>query len=190
MRGEKVLIDAGLCNGCGLCADIPSSAIGGGKMYNIYFAELRTGNCLAPTDRPLCHGTRPRLSHRRDYRMAQRGCCVVSHVRVGEGFVSPTIPHGYADVIIAFEPGEAVRALPYLCAGGAVVVCNETVKPVTDSLSGGSYSGDVMLGILRECVGRLTVVPVCAACGNLRSLNMALLGAAAAVSVIPRLSLS
>lgn len=49
--------------------------------------------------------------------MAQRGGCVVSHVRVGGGIYSPLIPKGGADVLIAFEPGEAVRCLSYLKPG-------------------------------------------------------------------------
>ena len=50
--------------------------------------------------------------------MAQRGGSVVSHVRAGEEVHSPLIPAGGADVILAFEPGEAVRCLPYLKEGG------------------------------------------------------------------------
>ena len=44
--------------------------------------------------------------------MAQRGGSVVSHVRIGEEIHSPLIPYKAADVIIGFEPAEAVRCLP------------------------------------------------------------------------------
>lgn len=112
--------------------------------------------------------------------MAQRGGCVVSHVRIGEAF-SPLIPEHTADLILAFEPAEAVRCLRYLKPGGAVVVNQRAIKPVTDSLSG-SYSGSDMLDYLRANVERLTVCDgdaVCAACGSPKVLNLALLGAAA-----------
>ena len=46
--------------------------------------------------------------------MAQRGGGVVSHIRMGENIFSPLIPPGKADVLIAFEPAEAVRQLPFL----------------------------------------------------------------------------
>ena len=46
--------------------------------------------------------------------MAQRGGSVTSHVRVGEGACSPHIPHGSAELMLAFEPAEAVRNLCYL----------------------------------------------------------------------------
>ena len=59
--------------------------------------------------------------------MAQRGGCVVSHVRIGEECQSPLIPLGKADILVGFEPGEAVRCLPYLAPGAPAVVC---VTPV------------------------------------------------------------
>ena len=46
--------------------------------------------------------------------MAQRGGSVTSHVRIGDHAYSPLVPHGSADMILAFEPAEAVRNLVYL----------------------------------------------------------------------------
>ena len=46
--------------------------------------------------------------------MAQRGGSVVSHVRYGSQIETPLIPEHSADVMIAFEPAEAVRCLRYL----------------------------------------------------------------------------
>ncbi|MCD7775231.1 MAG: indolepyruvate oxidoreductase subunit beta [Clostridiales bacterium] len=114
--------------------------------------------------------------------MAQRGGCVVSHVRIGENTYSPLIPKGQADVIIGFEPGEAVRALPYLKSSGTVIVSTMAVTPATDSLSDGTYNGNDMIDFLKkknikyiavdgeEIVNRL---------GSSKSLNIALLGAGA-----------
>lgn len=113
--------------------------------------------------------------------MAQRGGCVVSHVRIGDTVYAPLIPMHTADLIIAFEPAEAVRSLRYLKPGGAVVTNDRAIKPVTDSLLGG-YKGEEMLNYLRQQVENLTVVSadrVCAACGSQKVLNLALLGAAA-----------
>ena len=67
--------------------------------------------------------------------MAQRGGSVTSHIRIGEEAFSPLIPKGKADVMIAFEPAEAVRNLDYLKPDGVVVVSQKAVKPVTASLS-------------------------------------------------------
>ena len=119
--------------------------------------------------------------------MAQRGGSVVSHVRIGEGAYSPLIPHGTADVLIGFEPAEAVRALPYLKAGGTAVVCTAAVKPVTDALNDSGYEAAAMLDFLKKQKLRLVTVDgdaIVAACGTAKALNIALLGAAAAAGVL------
>ncbi|MGV8082317.1 MAG: indolepyruvate oxidoreductase subunit beta [Coriobacteriia bacterium] len=115
--------------------------------------------------------------------MAQRGGSVVSHIRIGEGAFSPLLPLGSADVILGFEPAEAVRSLGYLREGGCVVVSARAIPPVTASLSGSRYNGSEMLEYLRARAGRVIVVDgeaVCAECGSPKVLNTALLGAAAA----------
>ena len=56
--------------------------------------------------------------------MAQRGGSVVSHVRMGdngEEVIAPLVAKGTADMIIAFEPAEAARVLPYLAPDGVMV---------------------------------------------------------------------
>ena len=113
--------------------------------------------------------------------MAQRGGCVVSHVRTGPVVHSSLIPLGGANLILAFEPAEAVRCLPYLKQGGAVVVSRKAVKPVTASLTGSSYDGSEMLAYLEQQVPHLVVVDgdaVCRVCGSPKVLNVALLAAA------------
>lgn len=113
--------------------------------------------------------------------MAQRGGCVVSHVRFGEEVFSPLIPKGEADIIIAFEPGEAVRNLAYLKKGGTVIVSTRAVKPVTDALSKSSYSGEEMLSYLKSHVEKLKIVDAERAeteLGTSKVMNLVLLGAA------------
>lgn len=118
--------------------------------------------------------------------MAQRGGCVVSHVRIGDGAASPLIPEHMADLIIAFEPAEAVRCLRYLKPGGTVIANRRAIKPVTDSLQG-QYDGEEMVRWLEKNVESLTVCDadaVCAACGSSKVLNLALLGTAAKRGVL------
>ena len=115
--------------------------------------------------------------------MAQRGGCVVSHVRIGSDIHSPIIPKRGADLIIGFEPAEAVRCLPYLKKGGTVVVSTKAIKPVTSSLSETAYDGGQMLAILREKAARVIEVDgeaIPLRCGSSKVLNVALLGAASA----------
>ena len=115
--------------------------------------------------------------------MAQRGGSVTSHVRIGEGAFSPLIPEGKADVMIAFEPAEAVRNLPYLKRDGVVVVSRKAVKPVTASLSEKVYEGKDMLDYLEKRVDRLVMVDgekATSKLGSSKVLNVVLLGAAIA----------
>lgn len=119
--------------------------------------------------------------------MAQRGGSVVSHVRIGEEIHSPMIPFGQAEVIIGFEPAEAVRCLPYLKEGGCVVVSPLPIRPVTSSLGNGNYTGDEMMEYLKKNVPNLIVVDgtaICRECGSPKVLNVALLGAAISSGLI------
>jgi len=118
--------------------------------------------------------------------MAQRGGSVVSHVRIGEKIYSPLIPHGGADVIIGFEPAEAVRCLPYLKKGGCVVVSPAPIRPVTASLTGGAYTGREMMEYLEHAGENLVVdaASIGMECGSPKVMNVALLGAAIASGLI------
>lgn len=119
--------------------------------------------------------------------MAQRGGSVVSHVRIGGEIYSPLIPHGGADVIIGFEPAEAVRCLPDLKKGGCLVVSPVPIRPVTASLTGGAYKGTEMMEYLKQTAVSLVVVDgtsICGRCGSAKVLNVALLGAAIASGLI------
>lgn len=79
--------------------------------------------------------------------MAQRGGSVTSHVRIGDSS-SPLIPRAKADILMAFEPAEAVRNLDYLKREGIVIVNRAPVKPVTESLQQTGYDGTEMIEYL------------------------------------------
>ena len=111
--------------------------------------------------------------------MAQRGGSVTSHVRIGEAY-SPLIPYGCADLILAFEPAEAVRNLNFLKKDGCVLVNSCPVKPVTESLKDTGYDGKEMIEFLKancECVV-IDAEKLCAPFGSSRYFNIAILGAA------------
>ncbi|MDO4481131.1 MAG: indolepyruvate oxidoreductase subunit beta [Bacillota bacterium] len=113
--------------------------------------------------------------------MAQRGGPVTSYVRTGKDIHSPIIPLGKADVIIGFEPGEAVRNIKYLKKGGTVVVSSKSVMPVTAALTNSSYSGHEMVDYLKKAAENIIIVDgerICAECGSDKVLNVVLLGAA------------
>lgn len=113
--------------------------------------------------------------------MAQRGGSVTSHIRIGERAYSPLIPGGSADVILAFEPAEAVRNLSYLKKDGVVIVNSVPVKPVTESLNDTGYDGREMISYLKnkcECIV-VDAEKLCSQFGSTRYFNVAILGVAA-----------
>jgi indolepyruvate ferredoxin oxidoreductase beta subunit len=84
--------------------------------------------------------------------MAQRGGSVTSHLRIGEAF-SPLIPPGRADLIIAFECAEALRALPFLAPAGRMLTLDRSLTGVQ------SYNPAEVAAYLRARLGdRLRVV--------------------------------
>lgn len=113
--------------------------------------------------------------------MAQRGGSVFSHIRLGEHLHSPMIAKGTADIIIGFEPAEAVRMLPYLKDNGQVIGSSHAIMPVTSTLSGADYDGKEIILYLKKVVNNLLVVDSEKAChelGSSKVLNILLLGAA------------
>ncbi len=114
--------------------------------------------------------------------MAQRGGSVFSHVRLGDNVASPLMARGTADLIIAFEPAEAVRQLAFLKAGGCVVTSNRPVVPVSAMTGGPAYDLEAIMAYLRKQVNNLVVVDADQAAqdlGSAKCLNVVLLGAAA-----------
>lgn len=127
--------------------------------------------------------------------MAQRGGSVVSHVRMGnegEQVFSPLIMKGQADIVIAFEPAEGARVLPYLAPTGVLVSATTAVQPVTAALQGGTYQGEALIAQLEERFAasdqQLVLVPdaeICERVGNRRVLNTVLLAKAVAAGRVP-----
>ena len=120
--------------------------------------------------------------------MAQKGGSVFSFLRIGEDMYSPMFGKKSADIIIAFEPAEAVRMIPYLKDNGCVIVNTNPVMPVTSALKAGNYNGNEMLGYLRQNVRNLVTVDGIKACqdiGSPKVLNMIMLGKAVKSGVLP-----
>ncbi|MEA1924761.1 MAG: indolepyruvate oxidoreductase subunit beta [Candidatus Altiarchaeota archaeon] len=105
--------------------------------------------------------------------MAQRGGSVLTHVRLSDSEIcSPLIPKGGVDVLIAFEPLEALRYLDYVSKETFIVVNSNPL--VMDN-----YPGmDDILGKLR---GRNALVVdalrLAGEAGNVLTQNIVLLGA-------------
>ena len=118
--------------------------------------------------------------------MAQRGGSVTSHVRMGdagERVASPLVNTGAADMLIAFEPGEAARVLSLLAPDGVLVTASSVKQPVSASLSKSVYAAQPVIEALQKRAGRTVVVdeaPLLKLIGNAKALNIVLLTVAVA----------
>lgn len=130
--------------------------------------------------------------------MAQRGGSVVSHVRMGddgEEVIAPLVAKGTADMIIAFEPAEAARVLPYLAPDGVMVSATTSIQPITAALSSEPYLAETTIASLDERLNvragepaRFVLVDdeaVLSQVGNRKALNTVLLAFALKTGHLP-----
>lgn len=120
--------------------------------------------------------------------MAQRGGCVVSHVRMESKNTSPIIPLGCADLLIGFEPAEAARNLSRLSPDAKCVISTRPVMPVTASLGNAAYDVEAIYDYIRSRVpGSLFVdgYSLAEKAGSVKAINVVLLGVAAAAGALP-----
>ncbi|WP_297550477.1 indolepyruvate oxidoreductase subunit beta [Thermococcus sp.] len=71
--------------------------------------------------------------------MSQRFGSVIAYVRFGEDVYGAMVPEGKADVILSFEPVEALRYINYLKKGGLVFTNARPIPPVQVSMGLATY---------------------------------------------------
>jgi len=120
--------------------------------------------------------------------MAQRGGTVVTELKFGEVH-SPLIEEGAADLLIAFEPTEALRSLNKINRESLVIVNSAPIVPFTVSLGISEYPElSLVFEELKAKIKNLVVIDaqkVAKEAGNIISENMVLLGAAVATPNFP-----
>jgi indolepyruvate ferredoxin oxidoreductase beta subunit len=120
--------------------------------------------------------------------MAQRGGVVESSVVVGDAF-SPTIADGEADVLLAFEPLEAIRALPK-CNSRSLVISNTVpIVPFTVAVGQSAYPDiESLYNLIESKVKRLVrvdAVDLARQAGSERAENIAMVGVLAGSGLLP-----
>jgi len=109
--------------------------------------------------------------------MSQRGGSVSSLVRYGDDVQSPVIEIGTADIVVAFEKMEALRALEYLKPTGKIIVNDTEIYPLSVIIGANAYPE----GILEEIAGKVNMRVMSATqmaeeLGNKKVMNVILLG--------------
>lgn len=118
--------------------------------------------------------------------MAQRGGSVFSHIRWGTEVDSPLVPLASAEVLAAFEWAEAIRWVPYVRRGGAIVADVRTIVPpsaCTDRRSWRTRYPDIDRELFVDLdlkTRLLDAAAVATALGNVRAANSVILGSLAA----------
>ncbi|HBA59881.1 MAG TPA: pyruvate ferredoxin oxidoreductase [Elusimicrobia bacterium] len=120
--------------------------------------------------------------------LAQRGGVVSSHIRLGADALTPLVPEGGADLVLALERLEALRgAAQYLKKGGKVIYYDTAYQPVSVRSGAAQYpSGEEVAKQVGAMGGEVSVVAV-ADIRDPRMQNSALLGRLAALQTIPGL---
>jgi len=112
---------------------------------------------------------------------SQRGGVVESHVRWGEAVAAPLSEKGTVDYLVATELLEAARWINWLHLGGAILINNQRILPMSVTVGDAVYppDGDV-LTVVHARTEDVTVIEGLATAerlGNPRLANTVLLGA-------------
>ncbi len=110
--------------------------------------------------------------------MAQRGGCVVTHVKIAQKVHSPLIETSQADALLSFEPVEALRWIHMLKPDGLLVCSSETVQPLSVTMGNASYPEDIE-SRAQERAGRVRFTgagKLAQIAGSARAANVVLLG--------------
>lgn len=120
--------------------------------------------------------------------MSQRGGSVVTYVKMGEKVYSPLVEKGEADIILAFEKLEAMRWAEYLREGGNLVVNEQEINPMP-VITGKAKYPDSIIDKLKKKLGNvisIDALKIARECGNIKAVNMVLIGLMAASTEIRR----
>ena len=111
--------------------------------------------------------------------MSQRGGVVNSHVRIAPKVYSPTIHYGQADILLAFEQAEGLRAIDWMKKDGVAIVSRTTLIPaIVTSSKKFHYPEDSierMKAKAKNVIG-VDADKIAAELGNPRLVNTILLG--------------
>ncbi|RAP46795.1 MAG: indolepyruvate ferredoxin oxidoreductase subunit beta [Methanosphaera sp. rholeuAM74] len=120
--------------------------------------------------------------------MSQRGGVVSTELKIGDDY-SPIIPKGASDLILAFEPIEALRALEKSSKDTVLVVNTKKVLPATINQQDVDYPDiDEVLDELKSKFSKVYAInanKIALKAGHPLSMNMAMVGAATAISSFP-----
>ncbi len=114
--------------------------------------------------------------------MSQRGGSVVTYVRMSNDrpLYSSIVEQGQADIVLAFEDLEALRAVPYMKDGGTMVINTQKILPMPVITGAVKYPEDCLERVRESCKTiELNAVDIAHECGTYRAANVVLMGVVA-----------
>jgi indolepyruvate ferredoxin oxidoreductase beta subunit len=126
--------------------------------------------------------------------LSQRSGSVYIHMRIGGEAISPLIPYGEADAIIAMEAMEALRYIEYLKDDGVVIMNSRVINPPIEvaTLSKEKRSDFLQLEPVLENIKKVTknvttidATELAKEAGNVLTENAVFIGALSTLKDIP-----
>ncbi|MGI6120632.1 MAG: indolepyruvate oxidoreductase subunit beta [Desulfosporosinus sp.] len=120
--------------------------------------------------------------------MSQRGGSVVTYVKFGKNIHSPLIEKCEADIILAFEKLEALRWVDHLKDDGMIIINEQEIDPMPVIIRKAKYPSEIIKTINQKYknVFTLDALKIAKQCGNLKAVNIVLLGVMAAKTDIDK----
>lgn len=111
--------------------------------------------------------------------MSQRGGSVTSHLRFGAQVNSPLVAPGTVDVLLSFEPVEAMRYVHWLKPGGLLVYNTVRVNPSPVAAGLAEYPADIdeRIAAAWPNVRALDAASLATQAGTVKAVNVVMLGA-------------
>ncbi|MFW9967530.1 MAG: indolepyruvate oxidoreductase subunit beta [Candidatus Thorarchaeota archaeon] len=127
--------------------------------------------------------------------LSQRQGSIYVHFRIGKP-ISPLIPYGSADMVIAMEASEVLRYIEFLKEGGVVIMSNRRMPSVTETKSVALdkekkemyLSVDQIVERIHEVTDKVILLDsleLAIQAGNARTENSVLIGATVACEDFP-----
>jgi len=117
--------------------------------------------------------------------LAIRGGSVLSHVRWGKTVTSPVVRRGRMDVMLAFEPLEAMRGVGLMNLEGTIVCNTQPVVPISVSSGDALYPSrsdiEATLSAAARMVHYVDATREAVKIGNAKVTNVIMLGAFSAL---------
>jgi indolepyruvate ferredoxin oxidoreductase beta subunit len=121
--------------------------------------------------------------------MAQRGGSVASYLRFGTEVEGPLIPRGKTNTILAFEASEAVRTFNYAGPETVFLINESIIIPPMIHQMGMHYPNLIEIRDFLKNVSTniffIDGVKIASDLGNLRTMNVVMLGALIGLDVLP-----